>query len=153
MDENQNTSDFLGNKTVQSKFFHHVEYTWYKAFSDLCIVVSVLSSCMRTWQTNNPMRVFRTQHPYTRKKWGQGERRGKMYAFEKRVPEENKESRPRRNDWSKNWLVLPLYQHCSWNSFFFPFVRRSVPYLKDLPLQDLTTKHDVCIFHYFRYRF
>lgn len=27
---------------------------------------------------------------------------------------------------------------------------RSVPYLKDLPLQDLTTKHDVCIFHYFR---
>ncbi|XP_078369782.1 uncharacterized protein LOC144653617 isoform X1 [Oculina patagonica] len=27
---------------------------------------------------------------------------------------------------------------------------RSVPYLKDLPLDDLTTKHDVCIFHYFR---
>lgn len=27
---------------------------------------------------------------------------------------------------------------------------RGVPYLKDLPLQDLTTKHDVCIFHYFR---
>ncbi|PFX22650.1 Cyclic nucleotide-binding domain-containing protein 2 [Stylophora pistillata] len=27
---------------------------------------------------------------------------------------------------------------------------RGVPYLKDLPLDDLTTKHDVCIFHYFR---
>lgn len=27
---------------------------------------------------------------------------------------------------------------------------RSVPYLKDLPLLDLATKHDVCIFHYFR---
>jgi len=27
---------------------------------------------------------------------------------------------------------------------------KSVPYLRDLPLDDLTTKHDVCIFHYFR---
>ncbi|CAH3184496.1 unnamed protein product [Porites evermanni] len=27
---------------------------------------------------------------------------------------------------------------------------KSVPFLRDLPVDDLTTKHDVCIFHYFR---
>lgn len=56
-----------------------------------------------------------------------------------------------RNSSYKNRLVkkLAVLAHAT---LFFLFVRRSVPYLKDLPLQDLTTKHDVCIFHYFRYR-